>query len=118
MTVLYLDQESENKHDISQLIPNEDYEIIDKNREPEQAEIKACAPHIEELIADFKPHGIVRLGLVAQLHYQPRNNMPVLDLMHPAKILRLERKVLTVRKQARKLENFVEKIANVHQPDN
>ena len=100
-----------------ELIPYEDYEIDDYNREPTSKEIEACKPHIEELQRDYSPHGIVYLGNVARSyrpispseHKEPNSQfqVPTLSLLHPAYIVRLEYKVQTLRKEAHKLSGFI-----------
>lgn len=85
----------------------DDYEIIDRNREPNTAEIDACKPHIDELIQSEDFDGIVYLGKVATKH---KVKLPSIELFHPAYIARMEYKLLTVLRQARKLSKFIEKI--------
>lgn len=91
-----------------------DYEIENKNRDPVAAEIEACSPHIDELVEHWNPHGIVYLGKLAK-SYHPKKlpnqpSIPTLSLYHPAYILRMEYKLLTVLREARKLDLFLEKL--------
>lgn len=95
--------------DITQLHEGEDYEIHELNREPQKAEMEQCRPHIDEIIEDFKPHGIVYLGEVAKNY---KTKLPTLELYHPAYISRMEYKLLTVYKQSHKLELFVERLVD------
>lgn len=97
--------------DITKLKEGEDYEIHEMNREPQLPEIEACKSHIDEIIQDFQPHGIVYLGEVAKSY---KTNLPNLSLYHPAYIARLEYKLLTVNKQSRKLELFIERLADAN----
>ncbi|GIW60336.1 MAG: hypothetical protein KatS3mg087_1402 [Patescibacteria group bacterium] len=102
-TIYYLDDSLENK-DLSELVPGEDYTIEDYNREPTRKEIEACKPHIEELIESYGPDGVIYLGKVAKTLDLP---LPSLELLHPAAILRQEYKLVTVKKEARKIDKFV-----------
>lgn len=97
--------------DITKLKEGDDYEIHEMNREPQLPEIEACKSHIDEIIQDFQPHGIVYLGEVAKSY---KTNLPNLSLYHPAYIARLEYKLLTVNKQSRKLELFIERLADAN----
>jgi len=83
----------------------------EENRQPVKAEIELCRPHIDELVTTTKPTGIVYLGLVAKKNYpQKLHKLPCLSLLHPAKILREEFKLLPVLKEARKLQLFVDSL--------
>lgn len=119
MTVIMQDSADDDRFmkgefDLSELEYGSDYEIIDKNRDPSKAEIDACSPHIDELITETSPNGIVFLGQVAAKYKsRMKQRIPTLQLMHPAFIARMELKVLTIKKQARKLEKFLEKLAGI-----
>lgn len=114
---------------------HEDYELYDWNREPTPGEIEACKPHVDEIVEDFNPDGIVYLGKVATSYKNPVKAVPIekldltihrrlkrinadfaevpiptLELYHPAYIARMEYKLLTLKQEARKLDNFVEKL--------
>jgi len=113
-----------------------DYELLNWNREPTKAEIDLCKPHIDEMIEWYQPHGVVYLGKVAESYKEPKyliheskllqtdaklfrhtmapkgfvhRHIPTLSLFHPAYIARLEYKLLTIRKEAKKLDEFVER---------
>jgi uracil-DNA glycosylase family 4 len=115
----------------------EDYEVANWNREPTTKEIELCKPHIDELIEWFNPHGVVYLGKVAEKYTNPVKiipidsldltkhkrpiriddkyatlSIPTLSLYHPAYIARLEYKLLTVIKEAHKLDTFIERLHN------
>ncbi len=122
---------------LSNYMLDQDYEIQNWNREPTKAEIELCKPHIDELMESFRPHGVVYLGKVAESYTNPKylipteklvsdpesklfrhssyNNdwswrhIPTLSMLHPAYIARMEYKLLTVRKEAHKLDLFVER---------
>jgi len=114
----------------------DDYEFLNWNREPTKAEIDLCKPHIDEMIEWYQPHGVVYLGKVAESYKDPKylvhearlldsnsrlfrhttfkkdfvyRHVPTLSLFHPAYIARLEYKLLTIRKEAKKLDEFVER---------
>lgn len=110
-SIVFLSQEAENDHDFNDLVPDEDYEVYDHNREPSNEEIASCAPHVTELIEDYKPHGVVYLGKVARKF---PTHLPACELLHPAYIVRLERKLQTVLDQSQKLSRFVERLAANH----
>ena len=104
---LYMvDAANDREVDLSKFKYGDDYELQDWNREPTQAEIRACKDHIHQLVETRDPQGIVYLGNVAKSYDTP---LPSLSLIHPAAILRLECKLLTVLKEARKLEKFIER---------
>ncbi len=122
MTIMMLDDAldklyAEDQVDLSKYVLGDDFEVVDKNREPTKAEEDKCRPHIFELINDTHPEGIVFLGKVAEgfkKHMtKERIRIPTLSLFHPAFIARMELKVLTVKRQARKLEKFLEKIGGI-----
>jgi DNA polymerase len=93
--------------DLDTLEEGVDYEITNRNRNPQPAEIEACKPHIQELIQWWKPEGIVYLGKIASVY---KTRLPKLQLYHPAYIARLETKLYTTRKEAHKLNSFIESI--------
>lgn len=122
-TVVYLEHQLDLDHaehnpdfSLNQLIEGEDYEIQEYNREPHKAEIEACRPHVDELLDDYKPHGIVYLGSVAKSH--PVKGLPTVSLKHPAYIARLEFKLQTARKEAHKIELLIERIINENLVEN
>lgn len=118
-------------------IKDHDHELQNWNREPTSAEIETCRPHIDELVQVFQPHAIVYLGKVAESYNVPRYRIPIeqlltpeaklfrhtktdseefvyrhpstLSLYHPAYIARLEYKLLTLKKEARKLDTLIER---------
>lgn len=106
-TVVWLDSSNE-EEDINDYEEGTDYEIHDLNRDPEKSEMDACRPHIDEIFDEFNPDGIVYLGKVATNYSAPR--VPTVEVKHPAYIARLEYKLLTVRKEARKISKFIEKL--------
>lgn len=117
MTVIMMDSSDDSKlesgeYELSELEYEVDYEIIDKNRDPTPAEIAACSSHLTELFDELQPHGLVLLGLVAG-KYKPPRKIPTLKLVHPAYIVRRELKYLSVKKEARKLEKFLEHIGGI-----
>ena len=106
MTIITVGEVSE----LDTLPEDEDeYEIIDKNREPNAAEIEACKPHIDEIVQSEDFDGIVYLGKVAAKY---KTKLPSVELFHPAYIARMEYKYLTVLRQARKLSKFIERLQN------
>src|SRR5690606_31791979 len=68
------------------------------NRAPTEQEITACNPRLS-VLGPFD--GIVYLGLLA------RTGQPGLNLTHPAAILRKEYKLYDLKKEAKKLDNYV-----------
>lgn len=110
VTVYYLDDKMEGKP-LSELQLGDDYELDDWNRDPSPGEIEQCRPHIHELVDNWEPHGIVYLGKIARKAFPPKS-IKHLELYHPAYIARMEYKLLTVIKEARKLEKFIEEIEN------
>lgn len=111
----YTDEDSEpldGTLSLSDLNEEDHYDLMNWNREPTKAEIEKCRPHIDELVSTYKPHGIIYLGKVAESYkkYSPR--LPQLDLYHPAFIARMEYKLLTVLREARKIDQFIERIEN------
>lgn len=142
VTLSFLDSRDDEREDLnlSDYIEGEDYELYDWNRNPTKGELSQCAPHIDEMIEHFKPHGVVYLGNIATSYKEPKyivpeeallehdakhfrhksvrlpsgnsvtyRYLPTLELLHPAYIARLEYKLLTVKKEAKKLEHFVER---------
>lgn len=138
--VSFLDDDYTSKFDedfsLGDYIYDDDYELLNWNREPTSAEIELCKPHIEEMIEWYQPHGVVYLGKVAESYKNPsylvpetkllepeaklfrhtnfkggfvHRHLPTLSLFHPAYIARLEYKLLTIRKEAKKLDEFVER---------
>ena len=91
-----------------------DYDIQDKNRDPTKQEIEACKDHLIELIDELQPNAIVTLGKeavqITKLMKEQKYKIPLLKLVHPAFIARKELKYLSVKKQARKLEKFLEQL--------
>lgn len=85
-----------------------DYTIEDLNREPTQEEMAACKPHIDELIETEKFNAVVYVGNVAKNY---RTNLPTVSIIHPAAILRLEYKYLSVLKEARKITKFLHRLS-------
>lgn len=76
------------------------------NRKPYRLEIITCRSHIDEIIDDFKPIGVVYFGSFVE------NNCPVkhiqtLTLKSLDSITNLESKLLTMRREALKLERFI-----------
>jgi uracil-DNA glycosylase len=102
-TIVYLSSEAEDTP-LGELCYGEDYEIQDKNRDPDQNEMRLCRPHIDELAKDFQPHGVVYLGKVAKFY---PTKLPTVELYHPAYILRLEYKLQTLLLEAQKLSKFI-----------
>ena len=78
----------------------DEFEIIDKNREPTHSEMEACKSHIDELIQSEDSNGVVYLGKVATKY---KVKLPSIELFHPAYIARMEYKYLPVLRQARLL---------------
>jgi uracil-DNA glycosylase len=84
-----------------------DYTIENQNREPLPPEIAACSPHIDELILTESFSGVVYLGKVARTY---KTRLPSIELYHPAYIGRMQFKLLTILRQSRILDKFVEKL--------
>jgi uracil-DNA glycosylase len=97
--------------DLKDMIAGEDYELHNWNRNPTPGEIEQCAPHIDEIIQVYKPDGIVYLGEIAKSY---RHTLPTLSLYHPAYIARMEYKLITVKKQAKQLNDFIEGFIESH----
>jgi uracil-DNA glycosylase len=104
--VIYLEDSA---HDIpfSELVDGEDYEIHDWNRDPTPAEMLHCRSHITQLIKEYDPHGLVRLGKIATNFPSP---LPSIELHHPAYLARMEYPLLTAIEEVEKLENFIKEI--------
>ena len=98
----------DSEENLSQLVPI--YEYSNHNRKPNPTEIIACQPHIHEIVSTFKPRGIVYLGQVASNSFLPIRTISSLSLLHPATIVKEEYKVITMRKQAKKLTTFIKEI--------
>ena len=123
-------------YELSDELTSDDYELINWNREPTKAEIELCKPHIDELLEWYQPHGVVYLGKIAESYKDPKylvheakllhtdaklfrhtaykkdfvyRHVPTLSLFRPAYIAKLEYKLLTIRKEAKKLDEFVER---------
>ena len=105
-TIEYLSTEIEDSP-LEELHYGEDYEIYDYNRDPSPQEMAACRPHIDELVEDYSPHGIVYVGKVAKSYL---TRLPTVELLHPAYIARLEAKLQTVLKEATKLSRFIHRL--------
>jgi uracil-DNA glycosylase len=82
------------------------YSAINHNRQPAKKEISLCRTHIDELITSFAPKAVIHVGAVARDHY--RVSLPSLCIRHPASISRQEYKLLDIKKEARKLQRFIE----------
>ena len=106
VSLTYLDYDFEKNpvDSLDELIPGEDYELYDWNREPTKAEIATCRPHIDELVQNYNPDGVVYLGKIAQSY---ATTLPKLSLHHPAYIARQEYKLILALKQAKALRKFV-----------
>ena len=91
------------------------YEYSNHNRKPAPAEIIACSSHIHEIVSTFRPRGIIYLGQVASNNFLPARTIPSLNLLHPASIVREEYKVIPMRKQAKKLTDFIKDILGDNQ---
>lgn len=85
--------------------PGVHFDAIDHNRQPTRREIELCRPHITELLNSVRPQAIVYLGALSRDSFSTQ--LPSLGLLHPAAIARQEYKLLTVKRQARLLENFL-----------
>lgn len=90
--------------------PGRILEFENHNRQPTSAEINHCRPHVLEIVDSVRPHGIVYLGKIASAHFD--FHQPTLELHHPAFIARHETKLLLIKRQARLLSQFVEKLEN------
>lgn len=132
----YVDEKIEKKDfDLNDYVIDQDYQLIDWNRDPHPTEIEACSEHLQELIDNWQPSGIVHLGKIAQKalphpikeiqleqidsnkhekvifkNNKPCVRIPTLQLLHPAYIARMEYKLLTVVKEAKKLNDFLGEI--------
>jgi len=84
---------------------NVTYEYLNYGRDPSNAEINACSGHITELISSYKPRAIVYLGPTSQNFH---TNLPTCSLIDIDKISSKEYKVLTCKKEARKLTLFLD----------
>lgn len=131
------DDKVDENFDLSKFTLDLDYELYHWDREPTKAERDLCKPHIDELMESFQPHGVIYLGKVAESYTDPKylvsvealvsdpdsrfykhtshnadwawRHIPTLSLIDLNKLLKMEYKLLTVRKEARKLDQFVER---------
>jgi uracil-DNA glycosylase len=83
-----------------------------ENRQPTKEELELCRPRLEQLVMEYAFDGVVYLGAVANFHTKNHISRPgiftkALKLLHPAYIAREEYKLLTVKRQARKLNKYV-----------
>lgn len=85
-------------------------ELYQIDRRPTKKEISSCSPHIDLLIKEIRPHGIILFGSVAQNSVQFSSQIPSINLTDPSKILEEEYKVLPVKKMAMKLDKFIQAI--------
>lgn len=60
-----------------------------KTAEPPKEAIKACSPRVNEMVVMCSPQLIVRVGKLAEKWYFT-NAVPVIDVLHPAAILRMD----------------------------
>jgi len=84
----------------------------EENRQPTAEEIELCRPRLEQLVMEHRFDGVVYLGQVANFHTKNHISAPgiftrALKLTHPAAIAREEYKLLSVKRQAKKLNNYV-----------
>ena len=91
---------------LTQLEPT--YIYSDHGRNPQPAEILSCQSHIDELIKTFRPEGIVYIGQLARNSYL--TNRKCVTLEDPINIAKQEYKVIPMRKEARKLYDFIREI--------
>ena len=103
---MIMPQGIDSEEQLSQLTP--EYIYSNFNRQPRSEEIIACQLHIEEIITSFKPQGIVYLGQVARNSHM--TNRKSLSLVHPSFISKQEYKVIPMRKEAKKLYDFIKDI--------
>ena len=86
-------------------------EALNYGRSPSKAEATICSPHIDELIASFKPKGVVYLGLLPMAYY--RCSLPYIKLFgfSTNKFMKQEYKLLEVKREARKLLEFIKELS-------
>jgi uracil-DNA glycosylase len=87
-------------------------DAINHGRPPLKSEISICSPHIDELVATFKPKGIVYLGLLPMAHY--RTSLPYTKLFGNSisQFMKQEYKLLPLKREARKLLEFVKELSS------
>ena len=108
--IIYLDHELEQEQPDLETLDYDDYQIEDWDREPTKQESDLCSGHIHELISNYNPAGVVYLGDVAKRF---QTSLPKLSLIGLHKIIKLEYKLITLRREIRKLENFINKLENL-----
>lgn len=79
-------------------------EIYDEDRKPFKREIEACRPHLDDIMIDYNPVGVVYLGKFTKAF---KTKKPSVLLESLEFITTLEYKLLTVRKQAAILSDFI-----------
>jgi uracil-DNA glycosylase len=86
-------------------------DAINHGRPPLKSEISICSPHIGELVATFKPKGIVYLGLLPMAYY--RTSLPYIKLFGNSisQFMKQEYKLLPLKREARKLLEFVKELS-------
>jgi hypothetical protein len=86
-------------------------EALNYGRSPSKAEAAICSLHIDELIASFKPKGVVYLGLLPMAYY--RCSLPYIKLFgfSTNKFMKQEYKLLEVKREARKLLEFIKELS-------
>jgi uracil-DNA glycosylase family 4 len=90
----------------------------EENRQPTKEEIDLCKPRLEQLVMEHVFDGVVYLGAVANFSTRNHISKPgiftrALKLTHPASIAKEEYKLLSVKKQARKLNKYVATVEEV-----
>lgn len=76
------------------------------NRKPYQLEILTCRSHIDEIIDDFRPIGVVYFGSFVEKNC-PVKHIETITLKALDSIINLESKLLSMRREALKLERFI-----------
>lgn len=82
-----------------------------KNRPPEESEQDLCVDHTHELLSSQMFTGVILLGEIATTYYKRHKfNHPSLNLHHPSYIARLDYKLITMREEARKIDQWLKEM--------
>lgn len=89
------------------------------NRQPLPIEQDHCRPHILELLQSYHFNAIITLGEIATNYLNqslppPQGNLPTLALTHPSHLLREDYILLPLKKEKRKLCQFLKNLTQPH----
>jgi uracil-DNA glycosylase family 4 len=78
------------------------------NRQPLPEEQEACKPHVVELLQAYQFDGVICLGVVASNYFKGfSSRLPTLQLTHPSALLREDYILLPLKKEKRKLAQWM-----------